>query len=109
MCHAITYRASEDLLRTYSRPPMPQPYDRPDWTQQSQYGDDQDARENLFTVPSGYIFRRRNQQAPAATTMAPPPPPQAQEMHLISDAVKLIKQKERRAKRRSFIDFLKKL
>lgn len=106
--HAIPYRASEDMYRSYAPPQMPQPYDRPDWTQQSQYCEDPDARAHLFTVPSGYIFKRRNQNLPATTTVAPAPQNQPQEMHLISDAVKLIKQKERRAKRKSVIDFLKK-
>ncbi|KAM0720016.1 hypothetical protein Q7P37_004151 [Cladosporium fusiforme] len=107
--HAIPYRASEDMYRNYSRPTMPHPHDRPDWTQQSQCGDDQDDNANLFTVPSGYIFRRRNQNLPATTTVASTSQHQPQqEMHLISDAVKLIKQKERRAKRKSVIDFLKK-
>jgi hypothetical protein len=110
--HAISYRASEDNIRTAN-----QRHDRPDWTQQSQYGGDTPTRSNLFDVPSGYIFRRRNQQAATASEAAParkahinvpPPPPPPKEMHLISDAVKLIKAKERKARRKSVVDFLKK-
>lgn len=109
---SIPYRANEDVNRNrLQRPPL-QPYDRPDWTQQSQCGADDEAHANPFSVPSGYIFKRRNPQPPAADAVAPAQEVQAQpqqEMHLISDAVKLIKQKERRAKRRSVVDFLKKL
>jgi hypothetical protein len=46
--------------------------------------------------------------AKTPTANVPPPPPQ-QEMHLISDAVKLIKNQERQRRRKSVIDFLKKL
>jgi hypothetical protein len=77
----------------------------------------------MFNVPSGYIFRRRNKsttappagsnmnaaKTPTAANIPPPPPPPQQEMHLISDAVKLIKAKERQRRRKSVIDFLKKL
>lgn len=119
--HALSYRASEENPRSRhhsQRPPL-QPYDRPDWTQQSQYGD-ADTNSNPFSVPSGYIFRRRAQQA-TSSEVAPAPrnvggfssasPPQrpSQEGHLISDAVKLIKARERRAKARSVVDFLKRL
>lgn len=111
--HAISHRGSEDVPRamsTHQRPQI-QPYDRPDWTQQSQYGADTATRANVFDVPSGYIFKRRNPQsevapAPARKSHIPPPP---KEMHLISDAVKLMKQKERRTKRKSIADFLRKI
>ena len=119
--HAISYRASEDVPRSFSQrsqPPPPfrpqpqsQPLDRRDWTPQSPNSANEDSRESMFNVPSGYIFRRRNKTEPVAaksTASAPPAQPQ-QEMHLISDAVKLIKAKERRARRKSVIDFLKKL
>ena len=119
--HAISHRGSEDVPRTVgnSQRPQIQPYDRPDWTQQSQYGADTATRANVFDVPSGYIFKRRNPQSTTASQVAPalarkshiPPPPPPQEMHMISDAVKLIKAKERRAKTKSFVgylDFLKK-
>lgn len=114
--HAISYRGSEDTPRIMgsNQRPQIQPYDRPDWTQQSQYGADTATRANVFDVPSGYIFKRRNPQAsevapaPARKShIRPPPPPK--EMHLISDAVKLMKQKERRTKRKSIADFLRKL
>lgn len=114
--HALSYRASEENPRSHIQRPPLQPYDRPDWTQQSQYGDDAETRANLFSVPSGYIFKRRNQQTAAASEVAPAPARNAgvpsappQEMHLISDAVKLIKARERRAKAKSVVDFLKKL
>jgi len=121
--HAISYRASEDVPRSFSQrsPPafqsQPQPpLDRRDWTSQSPNSANEDSRENMFNVPSGYIFRRRNKTAPAATESSATQKPTAnvpsapqQEMHLISDAVKLIKAKERRARRKSVIDFLKKL
>ena len=112
--HAISHRGSEDVPRTMGTNQRPhiQPYDRPDWTQQSQYGADTATRAN-FDVPSGYIFKRRNPQAsevapaPARKShIRPPPPPK--EMHLISDAVKLMKQKDRRDKRKSFVEFLRK-
>lgn len=121
--HAISYRASEDVPRTFAQRsppafrPHPQPLDQQDWSPQSQNSANDESRENLFNVPSGYIFRRRNKDGPAAsgvdatrnpTTNAPATPPQ-QEMHLISDAVKLIKAKERQRRRKSVIDFLKKL
>ncbi|GAB7329536.1 hypothetical protein MBLNU13_g01303t1 [Cladosporium sp. NU13] len=112
--HAIPHRGSEDIPRTMgsNQRPQIQPYDRPDWTQQSQYGADTVTRAN-FDVPSGYIFKRRNPQAsevapaPAQKSQIRPPPP-PKEMHLISDAVKLMKQKERRTKRKSIADFLRK-
>jgi hypothetical protein len=114
--HAISHRGSEDIPRTMgsnnNQRPQIQPYDRPDWTQQSQYGDTA-TRANVFDVPSGYIFKRRNPQAsevaqaPARKSYVPPPPPK--EMHLISDAVKLMKQKERSNKRKSFVEFLRKI
>lgn len=111
--HAISHRGSEDVPRTMgsNQRPQIQPYDRPDWTQQSQYGGDTATRANVFDVPSGYIFKRRNPQAsdvapaPARKIHIPPPP---KEMHLISDAVKLMKQKERKDKRKSFVEFLRK-
>lgn len=119
--HAISHRGSEDVPRTMgsnnnnNQRPQIQPYDRPDWTQQSQYGGDTATRANVFDVPSGYIFKRRNPQAseitrgqaPARKSYVPPPPP-PKEMHLISDAVKLMKQKERKDKRKSFVEFLRK-
>lgn len=112
--HAISHRGSEDVPRamgTNQRPQI-QPYDRPDWTQQSQYGADTATRANVFDVPSGYIFKRRNPQAseiapaPARKSYIPPPP---KESHLISDAVKLMKVKERRNKRKSVVEFLKRI
>jgi hypothetical protein len=108
--HAISYRASEDIPRSHNQRPQIQPHDRPDWTQQSQYGGNTATRANLFDVPSGYIFRRKTQPevAPVRKPQLPVAPPQ--EMHLISDAVKLIKAKERRAKRKSVwntFDFLR--
>jgi hypothetical protein len=128
--HAISYRASEDIPRSFAqrspaayRPQPSQPLDQRDWTPQTPKNHaDQSSRDSMFNVPSGYIFRRRNKSTAAApdTTNAaktptaanfppPPPPPPQQEMHLISDAVKLIKAKERQRKRKSVIDFLKKL
>lgn len=112
--HAISHRGSEDVPRTMgsNQRPQIQPYDRPDWTQQSQYGANTATRSNVFDVPSGYIFKRRNPQAsevapaPARKSYIPPPP---KESHLISDAVKLMKQKERRDKRKSLVGFLRKL
>jgi len=113
--HAISHRCSEDVPRSMgsNQRPQIQPYDRPDWTQQSQYGANTATRANVFDVPSGYIFKRRNPQsevapAPAAARRSHIPPP-PKEMHLISDAVKLMKQKERRTKRKSFVEFLKKI
>jgi hypothetical protein len=116
--HAISYRASEDIPRTHNQRPQIQPHDRPDWTQQSQYGGNTATRANLFDVPSGYVFRRKSQQTAMALEAAPVRKPQLpmappQEMHLISDAVKLIKTQERRARRKSVwgtigtFDFLK--
>jgi len=116
--HAISYRASEDVSRNgNNQRPQLQPHDRPDWTQQSQYGGNTATRATLFDVPSGYVFKRRNPQAtmpsegaPARKTFVPTAAP-PKEMHLISDAVKLIKAKERRDKAKSavhFFDFLKK-
>lgn len=112
--HAISYRASEEIPRYNNQRPQLQPHDRPDWTQQSQHGGDTATRANLFDVPSGYIFRRRNQHTAAATEVAPAqksyiPPSPPKEMHLISDAVKLIKAKERRAKRKTVVDFFRAL
>jgi hypothetical protein len=131
--HAIPYRASEDTPRSFSFAqrspaayrPQPshsqtQPLDQRDWTPKTPNHADQSSRDSMFNVPSGYIFRRRNKSTTAPETNAsktpaaaaniplPPPPPQ-QEMHLISDAVKLIKAKERQRRRKSVIDFLKKL
>lgn len=114
--HAISYRASEDNPRTFNQRPQLQRHDRPDWSQQSQYGGDTSTRTNLFDVPSGYIFRRRSQQPATASEAVParkahinmPPPPPPKEMHLISDAVKLIKAQERKSRRKSVVDFLKK-
>jgi hypothetical protein len=112
--HAISHRGSEDVPRAMgsNQRPQIQPYDRPDWTQASQYGGDTATRANVFDVPSGYIFKRRNPQsevgpapAPARKAYIPPPP---KEMHLISDAVKLMKAKERKDKRKSFVEFLRK-
>jgi hypothetical protein len=106
--HAISYRASEDIPRIHNQRPQIKPHDRPDWTQQSQHGGNTATRANLFDVPSGYIFRRKTQPevAPVRRPQLPVAPPQ--EMHLISDAVKLIKAKERRAKRQSVWNILKK-
>lgn len=110
--HAMPYGTNEEAQPSYEQRPRIQPYDRPDWTQHSQCGA---ADDPAFSVPSGYIFRRRNPQ-PAAAPEAEPArsssigyPQNQQEGHLISDAVKLIKQKERRAKRKSVVDFLRKL
>ena len=114
--HAISYRASEDVPRITgnNQRPQLQPHDRPDWTQQSQYGGNTATRATLFDVPSGYIFKRRNPQTTTASEVAParkshvPKAAPPKEMHLISDAVKLIKAKERRAKGKSIVDFFKK-
>jgi hypothetical protein len=68
----------------------------------------------LFDVPSGYVFKRRNPQTATASEVAPARKSHAhtaappKEMHLISDAVKLIKAKERRTKAQSVISFFKK-
>lgn len=116
--HALSHRGSEDLPR--QRPQLQQRHNRPDWTQQSQCGKDTPTRANTFDVPSGYIFKRRDPKSTTASEVAPAaaariprgpvqPPPPLKESHLISDAVKLIKAKERRAKRQSFVDFLRKL
>lgn len=116
--HAISYRASADIPRNSNQRPQLQSHDRPDWSQQSQHGGDTATRANLFDVPSGYIFRRRTQQVAATSEVAParsrhiPAAPPLKESHLISDAVKLIKASERRAKRKSVwtsLDFLKRL
>jgi hypothetical protein len=121
--HAISYRASEDVPRSFAQHspptfrPQVQPLDQRDWTPQSPTNNaNEDSRDSMFNVPSGYIFRRRNKStttrdmnaAKIPTANVPPPPPQ-QEMHLISDAVKLIKNQERQRRRKSVIDFLKKL
>lgn len=114
--HALSYRGSEEVPRTIIQRPPPHSYDRPDWSQQSQCGDDTATRANLhaFDVPSGYIFRRRNPQTAAAAPQVAParrshvPKAPQKEMHMISDAVKLIKAKERKAKCKSVVDFLKK-
>ena len=127
--HAISYRASEDVPRSFSQRSPPafrpqaqqQPLDQRDWTPQSPTTNNanEDSRDSMFNVPSGYIFRRRNKSTAAPDTNAPsktlaaanlpPPPLPQQEMHLISDAVKLIKNQERQRRRKSVIDFLKKL
>lgn len=131
--HAISYRASEDTPRSNfaqrspaayrPQPSHTQPLDQRDWTPQTPNYADQSSRDSMFNVPSGYIFRRRNKsttappagsnmnaaKTPTAANIPPPPPPPQQEMHLISDAVKLIKAKERQRRRKSVIDFLKKL
>jgi hypothetical protein len=131
--HALSYRASEDTPRSNfaqrspaayrPQPSHTQPLDQRDWTPQTPNHADQSSRDSMFNVPSGYIFRRRNKsttappagsnmnaaKTPTAANIPPPPPPPQQEMHLISDAVKLIKAKERQRRRKSVIDFLKKL
>lgn len=117
--HALSHRGSKDILRdtTNQRPQLQNRHNRPDWTQQSQCGGDTPTQANLFDVPSGYIFRRKSPQAAIAPEVprarqaagTAKPPPMLKESHLISDAVKLIKSKERKAKRQSVVDFLKKL
>jgi hypothetical protein len=112
--HAISYRGSEEIPRNSNQRPQIRPHDRPDWTQQSQYGSNTATRATLFDVPSGYVFKRRNPQTATASEVAPARKSHAhtaappKEMHLISDAVKLIKAKERRTKAQSVISFFKK-
>ncbi|KAF2173080.1 hypothetical protein M409DRAFT_17028 [Zasmidium cellare ATCC 36951] len=91
------------------------PHDRPNWTQQSQDGDDFRHTLNSFFPRPGRKAAQTNRHssilAPFAEPKAPSPKKYTgpQNDHMIADAVKIIQQQEKVKRRESVIGFFKKL
>lgn len=91
------------------------PHDRPNWSQQSQDGDDfRHTLNSIFPRPArkaAQTIRHSSILAPFAEPKAPSPKKYTgpQNEHMIADAVKIIQKQEKTKRRESVIGFFKKL